>query len=459
MKRSRIRTIAAVGVSAAIVLFVGVSIHGAGGPQRPQQRAFSTIPAASNQAFVPQASRSQVGAGPNVNVTNKSGAQSETSVAADPTNPLHLLESVNDLTNTAAVYESTDGGATWVNSNLTTNGAFCYDTWLAFNTSGDAFVSFECSDQRIAYKLAGTTNWVATRLGNAGTFPDRDMVTIDNSPSSPFFGSVYIGYDDNGNSNTPYVLYSRDGISGWTRSAAIPHFNPTIGVNVATGPDGTVYAAWEDYSGQKLYASKSTDGGATFGPAVLVTTYRLNTTSFFVSIPPQNIRGILPYPMTAVAPATGRRPGRYYVSYTDKDPSGANTNIYLRYSDDGGATWSSEAKVDDDTTHSYHFHPQIAVTSNGVVGVCFYDTRRDSTNKKTDRYFSLSGDGGITWSRNLRYTTAQSNETVSGADGNQYGDYQGVWVDTNGTFRFSWTDSRSPGAIREDMFAGSVATH
>src|SRR5579872_1492535 len=247
--------------------------------------------------------------GTNVNVTNEAGAQSETSVAVDPTNPLHVLESVNDLTNTAAVWESVDGGATWTNSNLTTNGAFCYDTWLAFNTNGDSFVSFECSDQRVAYKLAGTSTWVATKLTNAGSAPDRDMITIDNASGSPFFGSAYIGYDDNGRNNTPYVLYSRDGKTGWTRSAAIPHGNPTIGVNVSTGPDGSVYACWEDYSGQKLWCSKSSDGAATFGAAVLVTTYRMNTTGFFVFIPPQNARGILPFPMTAVAPAGGHHAG------------------------------------------------------------------------------------------------------------------------------------------------------
>ncbi len=41
----------------------------------------------------------------NVNVTNRAGAQSETSVAVDPTDANHILCAMNDLASTAAVYE------------------------------------------------------------------------------------------------------------------------------------------------------------------------------------------------------------------------------------------------------------------------------------------------------------------------------------------------------------------
>ena len=78
-------------------------------------------------------------------------------------------------------------------------------------------MSYQCSNQNIAYKKKGQNSWTSTTLTNAGGFPDRDMVTVDNSSTSKFKGSVYIGYDDNGSNNAPYVLYSRNGFHNWQR--------------------------------------------------------------------------------------------------------------------------------------------------------------------------------------------------------------------------------------------------
>ena len=217
-------------------------------------------------------------------------------------------------------------------------------------------------------------------------------------------------------------------------------------------PDGTVYGTWEDYSGKNILTDKSTNGGATWGTDHVVTNYRINTGTFFISIPPQPDRGVLPMPMTTVAPAGTACAGRLYVTYYDKSTIGANTNVYERYSDDGGTTWSSEIQVNDGSTTAYHFHPAIAVSKNGTVGISFYDTRNDPTNKKTDQYISFSTNCGVSWSANQKLTTAMSDESGAG-DPNDYGDYQGLSAWT--FFQAVWTDSRVPGAVKEDMFTAS----
>src|SRR5207249_4872304 len=166
------------------------------------------------------------------------------------------------------------------------------------------------------------------------------------------------GYDDNGSNNAAHLMISRDGFGNWVQSPKISDgANLTIGVNAAVGNDGTVYATWEDFNAKKIRMDVSTNGGATWGVDKLVHNYRINTTTFFIFIPPQPNRGVLPMPMTAVAPAGTSCAGRLYVTYFDKSLTGANTNIYERYSDDGGTTWSSEIQVNDGSATAYHFHP------------------------------------------------------------------------------------------------------
>lgn len=437
---------------------MAASIAGwSGGGQALAGRSASTAPVRSPFHATGSPSGLSFPVGKNVDITKKNGAQSETSVAVDPTDPNHLLAGDNDLTDTSKFYESFDAGKTWVSAGLNVSPNFCYDTWIDFNAQGDAFVAYECSDQRIAARQAGTTTWVKTTLTNAGGFPDRDMVVVDTGAASPFKDSVYIGYDDNGANNTAYLMYSRTGFGGWVRSAKINDGSAlTIGVNAAVAPDGTVYATWLDFNGKKIRTDRSTDGGATWSTDSVVTNMRLNTASFFIFIPPQNSRGIVPMPMTTVAPAGAGHAGRLYVAYTDKSTTGADTDTFVRFSDNGGATWSPETKVNDDTVGAYQFHPQIAVAPNGTVAVSFYDTRTDPNDHRTNRMVAYSTDGGVTWSANVKVSTGESDETLAFQDPNQYGDYQNMDASSTGAFHLVWTDSRSGNPLVEEMAIARV---
>lgn len=396
----------------------------------------------------------------NVNVTNKTGPQSETTVAVNPTNPKNILSASNDLTGalTTHVYESMDGGQHWA---LVTTGisGFCYDPWLHFNDVGDAFFAYECSDQRYGYRLHGTNNWVLTTFppALAGGFPDRDMINTDDTSTSPFYHSAYIGYDDANANNAAYVLYSRNSKTNWARSPKINDTGATIGVNVAVAPDGTIYASWLDWGAGKIFVDRSTNGGATWGTDHVVHQFVMPTGSFFISIPPTPHRGIVPFPFSDASGKGTPHAGRLYVSYEDRTSGGGvDTNVWVTFSDDGGTTWSNPARVNDDgASGAYQFFPAIAVDPAGTVGLGWYDTRRDGTNHKTDQFFAWSTDGGVTFSANKRISTKQSDETGGGADGNDYGDYEGIDSNKVGVFAQIWTDSR-PGTLNEDMYFGKA---
>ena len=112
-------------------------------------------------------------------------------------------------------------------------------------------------------------------------------------------------------------------------------------------------------------------------------------------------------------------------------------------------------KVNDDAGGAYQFFPAIAVAPNGTVGVSFYDTRNDANNHKTDQYFGSSSNGGTSFGVNKKVTTAQSDETVGGFNGNQYGDYEGLDAGPTGKFGAVWCDSR-PGNLNEELYYSKI---
>src|SRR5438477_8890725 len=104
------RVLGGVAVAAAMVIAVPLALGGSA----IARSGYNTVPvrlAGPSHAFTVDAPGSLVGK--NVDVTRRTGAQSETAIAVDPTDPSHVLAFQNDLTDTARLYESLDAGRTW----------------------------------------------------------------------------------------------------------------------------------------------------------------------------------------------------------------------------------------------------------------------------------------------------------------------------------------------------------
>jgi len=112
-------------------------------------------------------------------------------------------------------------------------------------------------------------------------------------------------------------------------------------------------------------------------------------------------------------------------------------DIYVRFSDDDGATWSSPVRVNDDHTKNSQFLPKISLDpTSGNLAVVWYDSREDQglggpgdtdgvPNDDAQFWGAFSTDGGQTFTANTQISAGTSNSHDSG-NAIDYGDYTGL---------------------------------
>jgi hypothetical protein len=439
-------------------------------------------------------------AGPNVDVSNECGPQSETYITINPAQPTMLAAGSNEIFRLPMRgYFSSDGGTTWGGVDLPLppakgNGInFGSDPSLAFDTRGNVFYSYIVVYFGNGNGINGTTMGVARSSDGGRTYPqftlfsfeggsnhfnDKPMIAADTNAASPFKDSVYVAWDAAaGGSTGGGVRFARTtdhGATFTTTRIDDPHGQGrAIGAVPFVGPHGEVYAAWNDYAANTIAFNSSMDGGVTWGTPRVISTKRL---PFDIGIPAEFNRGALVYPACDADRSAGPYRGRLYCSWMDLAPSG-NTDILASFSDDGGSTWSTAAPATDQLPNVDRFNHWLAVDPvTGEVNISFYDTRNDTTGSRymTDIYFAQSRTGGASWlSPNLRVTDQSSNEhDCNGVFpctainyGNQTGDYAGL-ASYGGISHPVWTDSRSqlnplPGCrtnlAMEEVFTATVS--
>jgi hypothetical protein len=358
---------------------------------------------------------------------------SESDLRIDPNNPGHMVgqskwfvngEGYNHL---LGFYESFDGGATWPvqghvpgyegwTDNTDPIGAFdpwgnLYSLVLPYQfyydksgghhfDNGSNQINPTVPPEAVAVAvhphttLPGKTaadSWITTHGGhpdylmtakNANTSdPDKQWITIDTNPTSPHYGRVYAMWTVF--VFNPAVIYEShadahpDGThSDWSAPQILPtvtgkRWDTYLLPHVA--PDGTVWTTTTSNPQQQQFANAdvkliwSSDGGATWrGPLPVTkdiavptyqnTTFREGIVNTF-AVGPRKVSGS--YPL--------------YVSW--EDGASGLSNVYLTASYDGGHTWRTPIRVNDNGGATEALQPNLDVSADGTVVDAFYDRR------------------------------------------------------------------------------------
>jgi hypothetical protein len=139
------------------------------------------------------------------------------------------------------------------------------------------------------------------------------------------------------------------------------------------------------------------------------------------------------FPVTCCDLSDGPHRGTVYINWSDQRNGGNDTDVWIIKSTDGGTTWSSPQRVNDDPPGRHQFFTWMTIDqSTGYLYTVFYD-RRNHPDGLTDVYMAVSKDGGDTFTNfKVSETPFNPNQSVF------FGDYTHIAAH-NGIVRPVWT--------------------
>jgi hypothetical protein len=387
--------------------------------------------------------------GPNVNVSKASGNNAEEMIVINPNNPNNPSNLFVSETWSLVSKYSLDAGVTWLNSNLSALPSSIGDVAAAWDQFGNLFYVRFGPALKIVVGLS-INGGASFSLLYTTTSSNNDQPSVAVGPSgTPGQGSVWITYtDSSGRLVAQGAAVNGLGSVGTWSAAQIASTVGDFG-DIAVGPTGQVMVVYQDQNTTvgpdtiKMNLDASGVGTGGFGTTVNATTTQVGS---FAPIPAQPIREIDAECGLAWDRSGGPHQGRVYMVYTDRPTtSSADTDIYVRYSDNNGSTWSSRVRVNDDTVGNgkSQFMPRIALDqTTGNIAVSFYDCRNSAGNNTAEVWATVSTDGGLTFLPNVKVSAGVSSALVSAIAGTSfdYGDYTGLAFHA-GTFYPCWADN------------------
>ena len=383
----------------------------------------------------------------NVQINNlESKNANEVTIAINPQDPSKMAAGAN----INFIYSSSDSGKTWTEDLLASSLGVLGDPSVIYDWNGNLYYGHLSNpatghwvDRIVVQKSTDNgSNW--NDGAGIGYKPepfvqDKEWFGLDYT-NSEYRNNIYLAWTEFDNyasyetTDSTRILFSHstDGVT-WSSPVRISDKggncadddNTVEGAVPTVGPNGEVYISWSGPNG--IMFDKSLDGGQTFGSDIFVTS---QPGGWDFSVPGiQRCNGM---PITACDISNSPYKGNIYINWSDQRNGEDNTDIFFIKSTDGGKTWGSVVKVNNDATTRHQFFSWMAVDPiTGYIYIVFYD-RRNTSGTITEVYLARSKDGGNTF-ENFKI----SESTFDPVNTKFFGDY--IDIDAyNGIIRPIW---------------------
>jgi hypothetical protein len=383
-------------------------------------------------------------------------ARNSPTVVRNPARPgnVVVVDRVDRPGFSAELDSSMDGGRTWRHLVLPLPAGRDrpYAPDAAFSPDGTLYVSYlnlegVGNDPQTLWLAhsgdGGTTLSAPARVADHLVFQPRLAVGADRTVYLTWLQGSEVGNLTLVGPPAPVVL-ARSSDGGTTFSAPVPVSDTSRTLVGAASPvigrDGSLFVLYEDFKNDvrdfqnldgpvwdspfSLVVTRSSDGGRSFAPGVVVDSDVVPTARFLVYQPP--------FPSLAAGP--GRS---LYVAWSG-GRSGA-PEVWLRRSGDDGATWDPAVRVDGQGRQEL---PTVAVAPDGRVDVVCLE---GAGGHRLVAELATSADRGASFT-NLRLSSASFDSTVGPRTGPVYlgtdlGSRLGLSSTDSGVVT-AWTDTR-----------------
>lgn len=364
-------------------------------------------------------------------------AANEPSIAIDPTNPSFMaigwrqFDTITSNFRQAGNAFSQDGGQTWTFPGVLDPGQFRSDPVLGADADGIFYYSSlsSLSSIEVFRSFDGGATWGMPVPAFGG---DKQWITVDRTGGTGR-GNLYQIWN---------IQFSCCGQTDFTRSTdnGLSFEGPfQVGPpsmkwgTMDVDPDGRLFLAGSTLNQASHLVSRSSDAQ---DPSVtpsydFVRSIDLGGVTSFSAGP--NPAGLLGQVWVKIDPSSGPSRGNVYVLASVDPPGPDPLDVMFIRSTDGGDTWSTPVRVNDDAadTLAWQWFGTMSVAPNGRIDVVWNDTRNSGVSNQSETFYAFSMDAGSTWSQGVPITPMFDSH-VGWPQQNKLGDYYDMISDADG---------------------------